>query len=736
MKILIITDDRRADETFIQISRKMICKENTVGVYDIGRKSQTDIMARYGTQVEYVKDLTPAVIEYYQLAFCLYGILPRLTTRNIYLTSYLNASSDQESVFCGADFLFLTGEGSVEGSAYYLMNGDDIEDNVKQILQIIGDIKRQCMSNGTFPEIMRQDLKDGIISIDEELSMEQIKKNRMRHLIMKNRFADLFSRILDLEPYYAALTEAVDREFCDEKKAFEIIKDIENGSDEVLYGLLKENESAFLNIRDTEVICALQYICLESGHYDQVLNYHNDYISKNSFLYYAHGMASYYLLDYDNCKDCLEQYYSLAASETELPERIRKLYNNEMIRDVYEQAMIGVFDPLTVECEDAYFLIQSMNPHNREVFYDTLMAKIQETNDQQEYQACVKLVDAYRMIVKSVGRDRNYSVHMVFSSKKAASACWKLKKPIKALKYRLITDFYFWRGKAAIIRKKLKISRLKKSVKEVLKSVFNNRKRRKAKIWLCQCLNSLHIYRKDERRILSFKDKHLGERCFILGNGPSLQIEDLDRLMANGDICFASNKIYKVFNKTKWRPDYYACTDALLFKQNFYSILEKGDYPKFFSNMTMQKAIREKDNHYIITYGMKPIEKVKFNPLATYIYSGGTVTYVMINLAWLMGFREIYLIGCDHNYGGFQNVDTINVKANEETKTDYFVGNYVRAGEVLNVGDLGRSEQGYRIAKDYIESHGGKIYNATRGGMLEVFPRADLDEVLNRKNSR
>ena len=61
--------------------------------------------------------------------------------------------------------------------------------------------------------------------------------------------------------------------------------------------------------------------------------------------------------------------------------------------------------------------------------------------------------------------------------------------------------------------------------------------------------------------------------------------------------------------------------------------------------MTMQKAIREKDNHYIITYGMKPIEKVKFNPLATYIYSGGTVTYVMINLAWLMGFREIYLIG-------------------------------------------------------------------------------------------
>ena len=114
----------------------------------------------------------------------------------------------------------MTGEGSVEGSAYCLMNGDDIEDNAKQILQIIGDIKRQCMSNGTFPEIMRQDLKDGIISVDEELSMEQIKKNRMRHLIMKNRFADLFSRILDLEPYYAALTEAVDREFSDEKKAF------------------------------------------------------------------------------------------------------------------------------------------------------------------------------------------------------------------------------------------------------------------------------------------------------------------------------------------------------------------------------------------------------------------------------------------------------------------------------------------------------------------------------------
>jgi hypothetical protein len=42
--------------------------------------------------------------------------------------------------------------------------------------------------------------------------------------------------------------------------------------------------------------------------------------------------------------------------------------------------------------------------------------------------------------------------------------------------------------------------------------------------------------------------------------------------------------------------------------------------------------------------------------------------------------------------------------------------------------------EAYREAKKYADLHNIKIYNATRGGMLEVFERVDLDKVLLNKN--
>lgn len=40
---------------------------------------------------------------------------------------------------------------------------------------------------------------------------------------------------------------------------------------------------------------------------------------------------------------------------------------------------------------------------------------------------------------------------------------------------------------------------------------------------------------------------------------------------------------------------------------------------------------------------------------------------------------------------------------------------------------------GYRKAKEYADSHGIKIINCTRGGMLDVYPRKSLESVLKQK---
>ncbi len=65
----------------------------------------------------------------------------------------------------------------------------------------------------------------------------------------------------------------------------------------------------------------------------------------------------------------------------------------------------------------------------------------------------------------------------------------------------------------------------------------------------------------ESSRTAALRDCHRGRRGFIVGNGPSLRMEDLDRLQS--EISFGSNKIYLAFDKTAWRPTYYSVIDVL-----------------------------------------------------------------------------------------------------------------------------------------------------------------------------
>ena len=60
------------------------------------------------------------------------------------------------------------------------------------------------------------------------------------------------------------------------------------------------------------------------------------------------------------------------------------------------------------------------------------------------------------------------------------------------------------------------------------------------------------------------KGIYQGKRCFILGTGPSLQYEDLDRLKENEELCISVNEIVHAYAFTAWRPDYYVVTDKMI----------------------------------------------------------------------------------------------------------------------------------------------------------------------------
>lgn len=248
----------------------------------------------------------------------------------------------------------------------------------------------------------------------------------------------------------------------------------------------------------------------------------------------------------------------------------------------------------------------------------------------------------------------------------------------------------------------------------------------------------LHIYDPEERRVLSYRDRYAGGTCFVIGNGPSLTVQDLENIRRAGIVCFASNKIYKLYRLTDWRPDYYACIDWRLFEQNKNELLDAIVCPSFLRRefdtsvrVWAQCGGRSTEQIHFMTYGWRHSGKTVFYPQAANILSGGTVTFTLMELAWMMGFRRIYLIGCDHHYESFAGETPHSaIVATEALNRDYAVPDYVLPGEEVGVGDFDEMNYSYESARRYAEKHGGEILNATRGGRLEIFKRADLDTVL------
>src|SRR5512136_148163 len=75
---------------------------------------------------------------------------------------------------------------------------------------------------------------------------------------------------------------------------------------------------------------------------------------------------------------------------------------------------------------------------------------------------------------------------------------------------------------------------------------------------------ALHPWRSESRRALAaLKDSRRGERCFIIGNGPSLRQTDLAKL--RGEATFGLNRIYLLFPELGFSTTFLVgCNDLVL----------------------------------------------------------------------------------------------------------------------------------------------------------------------------
>ena len=230
------------------------------------------------------------------------------------------------------------------------------------------------------------------------------------------------------------------------------------------------------------------------------------------------------------------------------------------------------------------------------------------------------------------------------------------------------------------------------------------------------------------RNLASLKGKYAGQRCFIIGNGPSLRAADLDKL--KNEYTFAFNRIYYIFDQTDWRPTFYCTQDNKIATSSAADIMANIKTPYLFAPINLkwyEGAELESDYFFRARFAGEEVPEFS-EDIADFIGAGNTVAYTAIQLAAYMGFTEIYLLGVDHSFQTYQDKDG-NIITDPNAK-DYFSDKYNQDKDQLFIPKLDVSTLSYMAARTYAEQHPLTIYNATRGGKLEVFPRVDFDELF------
>ena len=234
------------------------------------------------------------------------------------------------------------------------------------------------------------------------------------------------------------------------------------------------------------------------------------------------------------------------------------------------------------------------------------------------------------------------------------------------------------------------------------------------------------------KELEKFHNIHKGKRCFFIGNGPSLNADDLTRLHNQGEITFAFNRIYNIFDQTEWRPTYYISQDEKILR-GCMDIVNSLDLPHKFIPIQLNwyHGIDIKDAHYFnINWKQNemPQEFIFSDDISREIASSSTGMYTAAQLAAYMGFSEIYFIGVDHHFHiSMNNKGEIVVDNNVK---DYFTHKYNEDKDKLYIPNTEKSTLTYIAMKIHCDRLGIKVYNATRGGKLEVFERKDFDSLF------
>ena len=231
-------------------------------------------------------------------------------------------------------------------------------------------------------------------------------------------------------------------------------------------------------------------------------------------------------------------------------------------------------------------------------------------------------------------------------------------------------------------------------------------------------------WRESQRSLAAYQNKHQGQRCFIIGNGPSLRLTDLSKL--KGEFTFGLNRIYLLFPELGFSTTYLVSVNDLVLEQ---CALEM-------QAVTLPRFVTWRARHWFRPDPGITFLDTDFTGEETFssdclgrVFEGYTVTYVALQLAFHMGFKEVILIGVDHNIQTQGPANQAVVSQGDDP--NHFAPNYFGPGFKWQLPDLAGSERAYRLAQEAYTRAGRRVLDATVGGKLNIFDRVDYTTLFD-----
>nr|ADI18724.1 glycosyltransferase [uncultured Rhizobiales bacterium HF4000_32B18] len=225
------------------------------------------------------------------------------------------------------------------------------------------------------------------------------------------------------------------------------------------------------------------------------------------------------------------------------------------------------------------------------------------------------------------------------------------------------------------------------------------------------------------------------ERCFVIGNGPSLNRTDL--AMLKDEVTFAVNSFFLKAADLDWLPTFFVVEDHLVAEDRADWIHALEGPTKLFPAY-LRYCLDEAPDTIFFNHRPRVSYPHGFDfstDAADVTYTGCTVTFTVLQLAHYLGFTKIHLLGVDADYvlpkdvaeTSDYGVGVLDMKSNDP---NHFHPDYFGKGFRWHDPQVDKMVEAYREAERVTRALGRPIVNSGVGGKLDVFAREPFAEVF------